>query len=68
MCKQVGTKENTLVEIMARLEGKKHSRILAASRVIYSRQEIDSARTVLERLLPNTAGNSTVVHHRKVSL
>ncbi len=74
MCRGINGKELTLLQIMERLEDKKHSRILAASRVVYSRQEITSARVVLDRLLtiiPNSsilsgARNSTTVHHSKV--
>lgn len=52
MCtKQVNGKELTLVEIMARLEARKHQLHLIANKIVYSKQEIDSARIVLDRLL-----------------
>ena len=38
-------------QIRERLEAKKHDRFLVATNVVYSKQEIQSARTVLDRLL-----------------
>ena len=69
MCKQVNGKDHKLSEILERLHAKKHKRFLAATNVTYSKQEIDSARTVLNRLLvaiPSSGRDSILVHHRKV--
>lgn len=68
MCKQVNGKERTLVEIMERLEAKKHRRQLIATSIIYSKQEIESARTVLDRLLVTASSDrdSSTIHHSKV--
>lgn len=72
MCKQVNGKKSTLLDIMARLEAKKHSRLLVVSNIVYSKQEIDSARTVLDRLLEAipAAGSrdSTNVSHSKIRI
>jgi hypothetical protein len=73
MCKSINGKELTLPQILERLEARKHSRILAASKeaersVTYSRQEIVSARTVLDRLLNVPRTRSYVVHHTKIRI
>ena len=66
--KKLNGKELTLLEILGRLEDKKHQRQLIATSITYSRQEIKSARTVLDRLLvlAPSGGDSTTVHHSSV--
>ena len=73
MCKNIAGKELTLPQILDRLQAKKHQRQLVASSqlVTYSRQEIDSARTVLDRLLvaiPSSGRDSILPHHTKIRI
>lgn len=52
MCtKQVNGKELSLHQIIERLEARKHQRQLIATQIVYSKQEVESARAVLDRLL-----------------
>lgn len=59
MCRKftVRGEELTLAQIKAKLEGRPH----VEPKVVYSKQEVTSARTVLDRLAARTSQRSGVV-------